>query len=159
MGWDFVSELWPPKGLLFIPQVIYKHGELWWNDIDRGKLVHQSSLAMITAESSSSKAGGNGEGKINVCLTKYLFHSWKGSLTCCKILRHGADGFTPLRSKSCCGFLSTLKIHLSPLGVNQQTLGPIASTLTTVPQRTTTSFTGEHLGGMQARRKNINETE
>jgi hypothetical protein len=26
-------------GLLFIPQMIYEHGEPWWNDIDRGKLV------------------------------------------------------------------------------------------------------------------------
>jgi hypothetical protein len=25
--------------LLFIPQVIYKHGEPWWNNIDRGKLL------------------------------------------------------------------------------------------------------------------------
>jgi hypothetical protein len=24
-GWDYVSELRPPTGLLFIPQVIYKH--------------------------------------------------------------------------------------------------------------------------------------
>jgi hypothetical protein len=31
---DDISELWPPTGLLFIPQVIYEHGELWWNDID-----------------------------------------------------------------------------------------------------------------------------
>jgi hypothetical protein len=28
------------------------------------------------------------------CLTTYLFHSSQGSLTCRKILRHGADGFT-----------------------------------------------------------------
>jgi hypothetical protein len=26
-------------GLLFIPQEIYEHGEPWWNDIDRGKLL------------------------------------------------------------------------------------------------------------------------
>jgi hypothetical protein len=32
-------------GLLFIPQVIYEHGEPWWNDIDRGKLfIHPSEL-------------------------------------------------------------------------------------------------------------------
>jgi hypothetical protein len=24
-------------GLLFIPQVIYEHGEPWWNDTERGK--------------------------------------------------------------------------------------------------------------------------
>jgi hypothetical protein len=45
MGWDCVSELWPPMGILFITQVIYKHGEPWWNDIDKVNFwfVHQSS--------------------------------------------------------------------------------------------------------------------
>jgi hypothetical protein len=36
VGWDYVSELRPPTGPLFILQVIYEHGEPWWNDIDRG---------------------------------------------------------------------------------------------------------------------------
>jgi hypothetical protein len=34
---DYVSELRPTTVLLFIHQVIYEHGEPWWNDIDRGK--------------------------------------------------------------------------------------------------------------------------
>jgi hypothetical protein len=38
MRWDYVSEL-RPTGLLFIPQVIYEHGEPWWNAIDRGNLL------------------------------------------------------------------------------------------------------------------------
>jgi hypothetical protein len=38
MGWDYVSELQPPTGLLFKPQVIHKHGEPWWNNTDRGKM-------------------------------------------------------------------------------------------------------------------------
>jgi hypothetical protein len=37
MGCDFVSELWPQMGQLFIPQVIYEYGEPRWNDIDREK--------------------------------------------------------------------------------------------------------------------------
>jgi hypothetical protein len=37
MGWDYVSELRPPTGLLSIPQLIYEYGELRWNDIVRGK--------------------------------------------------------------------------------------------------------------------------
>jgi hypothetical protein len=50
-GWDYVSELRQPKGLLFIPQVIYKYGEPWWKDIDRGNssFVHHSSLAILAA--------------------------------------------------------------------------------------------------------------
>jgi hypothetical protein len=49
-GWDYVSELQPPMGL-FIPQVIYEHGEPWLNDIDRGNsgFFHQSSLAILPA--------------------------------------------------------------------------------------------------------------
>jgi hypothetical protein len=34
MGWDDVSELWPPTCLLFIYQVIYEHGESLWNDTE-----------------------------------------------------------------------------------------------------------------------------
>jgi hypothetical protein len=40
-------------------------------------------------QQSNSKNEGNDE----FCLTKYLFHTSSGSLTCRKIL-HGADGFT-----------------------------------------------------------------
>jgi hypothetical protein len=36
MRWVYVSELRPPAGLLFIPHVIYEHGEPRWNDIGRG---------------------------------------------------------------------------------------------------------------------------
>jgi hypothetical protein len=35
MGWDYVSELRPPAGLLSIPQMTYEYGEPRWNDIDR----------------------------------------------------------------------------------------------------------------------------
>jgi hypothetical protein len=33
-----VSSLWPPTGLLFIPQVTDECGESLWNDTDRGNL-------------------------------------------------------------------------------------------------------------------------
>jgi hypothetical protein len=36
MGLDYVSELLPPTGLLFIFQVIYGNGEPWWIDSDMG---------------------------------------------------------------------------------------------------------------------------
>jgi hypothetical protein len=36
---EYVFELRLPTGLLFIPQVIYEHGEPWWNGINRGKLL------------------------------------------------------------------------------------------------------------------------
>jgi hypothetical protein len=40
-----MSELRPPTGLLFITQVIYEHGEQWWNDIDRGYLSYSPELS------------------------------------------------------------------------------------------------------------------
>jgi hypothetical protein len=39
VGWDYVSERRPPTGLLLIPQVIYEHGEQWWNNTDREELL------------------------------------------------------------------------------------------------------------------------
>jgi hypothetical protein len=62
-GFDHISELRPPPGPLFIPQVIYEHEETWWNDIDRGKLLirpPERSPALLPAEPSSSKLGGGG---------------------------------------------------------------------------------------------------
>jgi hypothetical protein len=49
MGWDHVSELRPLMGLFFIPQVIYEHGEPWWNHIDRGKLIRPPDLCSNSA--------------------------------------------------------------------------------------------------------------
>jgi hypothetical protein len=37
MARDYVSELRPPTGLLFIPKMIYEYGQPRWNDIDRRK--------------------------------------------------------------------------------------------------------------------------
>jgi hypothetical protein len=45
MGCDYVSELRPPARLLFIRQMIYEHGETWWNDIDKGKLIRLPGLS------------------------------------------------------------------------------------------------------------------
>jgi hypothetical protein len=39
MGSGYVSELRPPAGLLFTPQVIYEHGQPWWNDVDGRKFL------------------------------------------------------------------------------------------------------------------------
>jgi hypothetical protein len=36
MGWDYVSDLRPPTGTFFVPQVTYEYGEPRWNDTDKG---------------------------------------------------------------------------------------------------------------------------
>jgi hypothetical protein len=37
MGQDYVSEMGPPTGLLFIPQKTYEYGGPQWNHNDMGK--------------------------------------------------------------------------------------------------------------------------
>jgi hypothetical protein len=46
-------------GLLFIPQVIYEHGEPWWNDIDMGKLL--ICLPGLSGNPTSSHLAANQE--------------------------------------------------------------------------------------------------
>jgi hypothetical protein len=65
------------------------------------------------------------------CLTKYLFHTSKSSLTCRKILRHGAPDFSSPPKEVVLRIFIALKIHSPLQGLNPQTLGPITSTLTT----------------------------
>jgi hypothetical protein len=54
MGRNYISELRPSAGQLFIFQVIYKHGEPWWNDdVDTGKLLMsniESSWVILLAD-------------------------------------------------------------------------------------------------------------
>jgi hypothetical protein len=63
------------------------------------------------------------------------------------MLRQGADGFTSLRRKACCGFLSLSNIHRPRPVLNPRTLGLMSSTLTTTPPRTTGYF--EHRKRLQ----------
>jgi hypothetical protein len=56
-----------------------------------------------------AKQGKLGEKCPLILPAKYLCHTPQGSLTCRKVLRHGADGFTSPPKKSCNVFLSPLK--------------------------------------------------
>jgi hypothetical protein len=49
----------------------------------------------------------------------------------------GLTALLPLRRKWCYGFLSPFKIHRPRSGSNPRTLGPVASTLTTSPPKST----------------------
>jgi hypothetical protein len=125
MGWDYVSELRPPTCLLFIPHVIHEHWEPWWNYIDRGNFwfVLQWPLLVLRGESSSSKAKGTGEGNDEFLLTKYLFYTSQDSLTCRKMLRHVADGFTfALKKGVLREFYRSLKLS-SSVGFKPTNLG------------------------------------
>jgi hypothetical protein len=55
--------------------VIYEHGDPWWNNIDKGKLLIRPlelSGNSIRAETSSTKPGVTGEGNDAFGITKYL---------------------------------------------------------------------------------------
>jgi hypothetical protein len=110
MGLEYVSELRLPTGLLFIPQVIYEHGESWWNDTDREKssFDHQRPLEILTSHL-VAKQEELAKKIINFAFAKYLFHTSKRSLTCRKILRHGADGFTSPPKEGVLRIFITLK--------------------------------------------------
>jgi hypothetical protein len=43
VGWNYIFELRPPVGLLFTPQVIYEHGEPWYQ---QGKTPDSSARAL-----------------------------------------------------------------------------------------------------------------
>jgi hypothetical protein len=57
------------------------------------------------------------------------------SFTCRKILRHGTSGFTPHAKEGMLRIFIALKNPSPWLGSNRQTLGPVASTITTTAPR------------------------
>jgi hypothetical protein len=113
---DYVSELRPPRGLLFVPQVAHEYGEPRWNDTDRGKLIHPPQFS---CNPTSSHLVENQEelakGIIN-------YHD------------RGPTALLPLPKKGVLRILSPLKIHRPRPGLNPRTLGQMTSVLTTRPQ-------------------------
>jgi hypothetical protein len=99
---------------------------------DNAWLVYQSSMAVIPAEiSGASRRNGRRSGNFAYQYLKYL----KGSLTCCKILRHGTSGFISHPKEGVLRICIALKNPSPRLGLNPRPLGPVASTLTTTPRR------------------------
>jgi hypothetical protein len=77
MGWDYVSELRPPKGLFFIPQIMTKE-ELRWNYTDRGKLNNSeknlSSATLSTKKQTWIDKGANRDLSDDTPMTNCLNH-------------------------------------------------------------------------------------
>jgi hypothetical protein len=138
MGWDYISELRPPSGLLFIPQVVYDYREPWWNDIDRvnANSFHRAHWQSCR-QSSSSNAGGTGEGNGEFCLKKCLFHTSKDYSTCRKDLRHGAEGFTSPPKESVLRIFIALKNPSFSAGFESAYVGFNGKHATTRSPRTT----------------------
>jgi hypothetical protein len=95
-------------------------------------LVHQSSLAVLPAETSGASTR-NGR-RSDTFAYQYL-QCLNRPLTCRKILRHGTSGFTSHPKEGVLRIFIALK-NLSPRpGLNPRPLGPVATTLTITPPR------------------------
>jgi hypothetical protein len=73
---------------------------------------------------------------VNFADEVYLF-TLRGSLTCHKILRHGADDFSSPMKEVVLQRLLPLNICRPRPGLKPRTLGPMSSTITTRPPRPT----------------------
>jgi hypothetical protein len=88
-------------------------GDMWaWRAMvtmpagDNSWVVHQSSLAVLPAETYGASRGNRQ--RVRILPFQYLKYL-KGSLTCRKVLLPLA--LLPIQRKVCCGFLSPIKIH------------------------------------------------
>jgi hypothetical protein len=90
MGWDYVFELLPWTGLLFILKWRKSTENHAGMSAEENWFIHQSSSAILPAESS----GSSQEERANSVLRSILVHTCNLFFTCRKILRHGALGFT-----------------------------------------------------------------
>jgi hypothetical protein len=94
-------------------------------------LVHQSSLAILPAETSgASRRNGRRSENFAYQYLKYL----KVNLICNKII-HVTSGFTSHPKERVLGILIALKNPSPRPGLNSRHLGSVASTLITTPPR------------------------
>jgi hypothetical protein len=134
MGWDYVSELRPPAGLLFITRVICEHGEPWWLQCRVGITPDSYTRALWQSyqQRCLGQVGGMDEREnFAYQYVRYL----KEYLTCRKILRHGTSGFTSHPKEGVLRIFIALKNPSPGPGLNQLPLGTVASTLTTTSPR------------------------
>jgi hypothetical protein len=106
------------KDVLFTPEVIW----VWRTMVEWYRLgktdLSTRALWQSYQQSSSSKTRGTGEGHDELCITKYLFHACKGSVTCRKVLRHGTDGYISVSNEDVLRIFISLKIHPPQSGAN-----------------------------------------
>jgi hypothetical protein len=117
--------------------IVHPPGDMWvWRAMvmtmmmlagENSWLIHKSSLAVLPAE----KSGASRSENFAYQYLKYL----KEYLTCHKILWHGTCGFTFHLKEGVLWIFITLKNPSPWPCLNPQTLGPVASTLTTTPLR------------------------
>jgi hypothetical protein len=92
------------------------------------RIIHQSSLFLLHLVAKRGESGRD-------MAAEFCLSCLKGPLTCRKILRYGADGFTSPPKEVVLRTFIALK-NRSRRGLNPRTLGPIVSTVTITPPRT-----------------------
>jgi hypothetical protein len=97
---------------------------------DNSWLVYHSLLAVLPAEKSGSSTGMD-EG-MRILRIPYLWYVNR-SFTCRKILRHGTSGFTSNPKEGMVRIFIALKSASRQPGLTPRPLGPVSSTLTTIP--------------------------
>jgi hypothetical protein len=137
MGWDYVSELRPPACLLFIPNVACEHGEPWWNDTDRAKLLIRPPEISGNPTSSHLTARVRAKETMNLALRSIVVRTFQViSLHAVKSYDMGLLALLPLQRKVFCRFFIALKNPSLWPGLNPRTFGLVASTRTvTSPRR------------------------
>jgi hypothetical protein len=135
MGWDCLITA-ATNG-----PIVHPPGDMWaWRAMvmmmpagDNSWLVHQSSLAVLPAETSgASRRNGQSSENFAYQYLKYL----KGFLKCHKILRHGTCSFISHPKEGVLRVFIVFKRPSPRPGLNPRPLGPVASTLTpTSPRR------------------------
>jgi hypothetical protein len=86
------------------------HGGMMMLTEENSLFVHQSSLAILRAQSFGSKQEEWSK-RIRIWCCKVLFKLAKRFLTRCKILRHGASGFTSPLMEGVLRIFITLKVQ------------------------------------------------
>jgi hypothetical protein len=112
--------------------------------ISTWKTPDSSSRALWQSyqQSSSSKAGGTGEGNYEFCLAKYVCSYLEGLFNMVKSYDMGpAACFTSPLKEVVLRIFIALKNPLPRPGLNPRTLSTVASTLTTRPTRVTKHVT------------------
>jgi hypothetical protein len=113
----------------------YEHGHGGMMLMEENSLfIHQISGKPMTSHLVASRRIWRKEWESG--LAKYIYsHLQVIFFTCRKILQHGASSFTTSAKEGMLRIFITFKNPSPWTGLNQRTLGPIASTLTITPPR------------------------
>jgi hypothetical protein len=129
------SEPRPQMRLLFIPQVICGSGKPWWWWGQLGKTPDSSTRALWQSYQQRYLGASSGNRRMNENFASQHLRCFNGSSTFRKSLLHGTSGFTSHPNEGVLRIFIALKNPSPRPGLNPRPLGPVASTLTTIPSR------------------------